>query len=124
MKNETTQNPHLRKYFHDRFVLLMLTINVFLTIVCVAFVLLRLGDTSNSYIQAYRSNLGLGGYQGGGVGQLISFAVFAVLVLIGQFFISLKFHAIRKHAAWTMMVLAALLLVLCLTVSNSLLGLR
>ncbi len=119
-----TNHSHIRKYFHDRFVLLMLTINVFLTVVAVSSVLLRLGDTSNIYIQTYRSNLGLDGYFRGGVEQLIAFAVFAVLVLVGQFFLSLKFHSVRKQASWIMMILGSLLLVLTLLVSNALLELR
>ena len=115
-------NP--KKYFHDRFVLLMLTINIFLTFVIVAMILFRLGDTNNSYIQAYRSNLGLNAYSVGNVGQIISFAVFAVAVLVGQFIISLRLHAIRKHAAWTIMLMSMLLLILCLIISNRLLSLR
>ena len=113
-----------RKFFHDRFVLLMLTINVFLTFLCVALVLFKLGDTGSSYIQSYRSNLGLNAYSAGGLGQIISFAVFAVIVMIGQFFISLRLYGVRKHASWTIMLLAALLLVLSILISNSLLGLR
>lgn len=113
-----------KKYFHDRFVLVVLTINVFLTLVVVAMVLLRLGDTGNSYIQAYRSNLGLNAYQVGGPGQIVSFAIFATATLVGQFWISLKFYAIRKHVSWFIMLLGTLLLVLSLIVSNALLQLR
>lgn len=113
-----------RKYLHDRFVLLMLTINIFLTFVCIATILLRLGDTGNSYIQSYRDNLGLNAYTAGGIGQIISFAVFAVGVLIGQALISLKLHSIRKEVSWIVLVMATLLLVLCIVVSNSLLQLR
>ncbi|MGI9028094.1 MAG: hypothetical protein ACR2FM_04635 [Candidatus Saccharimonadales bacterium] len=123
MSTETSRQ-HLKKYFHDRFVLLMLTINIFLTFVAVAIILLRLGDTGNSYIQAYRSNLGFNQYQAGGVEQIISFAVFAVAVLVGQFVISLRFHSIRRHVSWSVMMLATLLLVLTLIISNSLLQLR
>lgn len=115
-------NP--KKYFHDRFVLLMLTINVFLAFVTVAMILLRLGDTSTSYIQSYRENLGLDAYSVGGASQIISFAVFSVLVLIGQFLISLQLHHIRKHASWTIMILGGLILMLSLIVSNALLELR
>lgn len=122
--NKETSRAHLKKYFHDRFVLLMLTINIFLTLIIAAVVLLRLGDTGNSYIQAYRSNLGLNAYKVGGVGQILSFIAFAVLVLAGQFLISLHFHTVRRHASWIIMILAMLLLILCLVVSNSLLRLR
>lgn len=115
-------NP--KKYFHDRFVLLMLTINVFLTFVIIALIMLRLGDTGASYVQSYRANLGLNAYKAGGVEQTISFAVFAVVVLAGQTWLSLKFHEIRKHASWIVMMLAFLLLVLTLIISNALLQLR
>lgn len=123
MSNETSRQ-NLKKYFHDRFVLLMLTINIFLTFVTVAVILLNLGDTSNSYIQAYRSNLGLNAYQVGGVGQIISFAVFAVAALVAQILISVRFYSIRKEASWTILVLGTLLLILTLIVSNALLQLR
>ncbi len=113
-----------KKYFHDRFVLLMLTVNIFIAFVTVATILLRLGDTGNSYIQAYRSNLGLNAYQVGSLGQIVSFIVFSVSVLVGQFFISLKFHSIRKHASWMIMIFGGVLLVLSLIVSNALLQLR
>lgn len=119
-----TEHSHARKYFHDRFVLLMLTINIFLTIVCIAAVLFRLGDTSASYIESYRANLGLDAYSVGGVSQIISFAVFSVLVLVGQGFLSFRLHRIRKEAAWTVMVMGLLLLILSLVVSDSLLQLR
>ena len=113
-----------KKYFHDRVVLLMLTVNTFLAFVTVAMILLRLGDTSTSYIESYRANLGLNAYKVGGASQIVSFAIFSVLVLVGQFFVSLHLHLIRKHAAWTVMFLACLLLLLSLLVSNSLLQLR
>ncbi len=115
-------NTH--KYFHDRFVLLMLTINVFLTLVCVATILFRLGDTGGSYIQSFRANLGLNAYSAGGLGQIVSFGVFSVAVLVGQTFLSLKLHPIRKQAAWIVMLMAALLLVLSTIISNALLQLR
>lgn len=122
--SESTSTIHFRKYFHDRFVLLVLTVNAFIAIVTVVSILLRLGDTSGSYIQAFRSNLGLNAYQVGDVGQIVSFAVFAVAVLAGQFVLSLKFYAIRKHAAWLIMLLGTLLLVLSLIVSNALIQLH
>lgn len=115
-------NP--KKYFHDRFVLLMLSVNVFLTIVTVASILLRLGDTGNSYIQSYRANLGLNAYSVGDASQILSFALFALIVLVGQFFISMKMHNIRVHIAWAVMALSGLLLLLTLIVSNALLSLR
>lgn len=115
-------NP--KKYFHDRFVLLMLTVNSFVAFVVIASVLLRLGDTDASYIQSYRANLGLSAYSVGDASHLVGFAVFAGLILVGQLFISLRLHSIRKHASWIIMLLAFFLLLLALIVSNALLRLR
>ena len=115
-------NTH--KYFHDRFVLLALTINVFITVVCITTIFLRLGDTGSSYIQSFRDNLGINAYSVGGVGEIISFAVFAVAILVGQVLISLRLHPIRKRISWIVMVMGTLLLVLCTVVSNALLQLR
>lgn len=115
-------NPKL--YFHDRFVLFMLTVNSFLTILVVAGILLRLGNTGTTYIESYRPSLGLNAFNSGDVTQILSFAVFAILVLGGQLFISMRLHHIRKHASWIVMVLASLLLVLALIISNALLQLR
>lgn len=122
--NKETSRQHLKKFFHDRFVLLMLTVNLFLAFIAVTLILLNLGDTSNSYIQSYRANLGLNAYKVGGVEHIISFVVFTVMVLVGHFIISLRLHSIRRHASWAIMLLAALLLILCILVSNSLLRLR
>lgn len=118
------EHSNTRKYFHDRFVLLMLTINIFLMFVCIATILLKLGDTGSSYIQSYRANLGLNAYRAGSVGQIISFGVFAITVLLGQTFISMKLHPIRKQVSWIVMVMAMLLLALSIVVSNALLQLR
>lgn len=122
--SRTDSNLQFRKYFHDRFVLLALTVNTFLTMLVIAFVFLNLGDTSGSYIQSYRSNLGLNAYQVGGPGQIISFAAFAVAAWMGQFVISLRFYGIRKHVSWIIMVLGTFLLILSLIVSNALIQLR
>lgn len=115
-------NP--KKYFHDRFVLLMLTVNVFLTFLTIATTLLRLGDTSNNYIQSYRANLGLNAYSAGGVEQAVSYVIFALIIFGGQLFLSLKLHSVRKAVSWLVMLFAALLLLLSLIISNALLGLR
>lgn len=113
-----------RKFFHDRFILFTLTINAFLAIVVVLSVVLRLGDTSENYIQSYRSNLGLSAITVGGVGEIISFAVFAVALFVAHIFLALQFYKIRIVSAWVLMVLTGLLLLLSLIVSSALLQLR
>lgn len=113
-----------KKYFHDRFILFMLTVNSFTAIITIVGVLLQLGDTGDTYIQSYRSNLGLNAFTSGDVTQILGFVVFAALVLVGQLFISLQLHGIRKHASWLVMSLGFLLLLMTLIISNALLQLR
>jgi hypothetical protein len=115
---------NFKKYFHDRFVLLMLTINSFLTLLVVTTVLLRLGDTSDVYIKSYRANLGLNGYEASGLGQILSFIVFAGFILLMQFVLSLRVYHLRKQVAWVVVAMGCLLLILCLIVANALLRLR
>lgn len=113
-----------KRYLHDRFVLFFLAINAFLLLAIVVSVLFRLGDTSDSYIQQYRSNLGLNGYRVGGVGEMISFTIFAAMVFAFQLIISFRVYDIKKQASWVVLVLSTLLLVLTLFVSSALIQLR
>lgn len=115
-----------RKYFHDRFVLLILTINIFLAFLCIATVLFRLGSAGDDYTYIYHQNPDsrISDFKVGGLGQIISFTVFAGVVLVGQLFASLRLYERRRAAAWIIMALSTLLLVVCLIVSNALLELR
>ena len=113
-----------RRFFHDRFVLFVLTINAFLALLCVISVLVRIGGADENYIQFFRSNLGLNAFTVGGVGEILTFPVFAGAIFATHIVLALRFYAVRKTAGWTVMVLATLLLLLCLIVSNALLELR
>jgi hypothetical protein len=115
-------NP--RAYFHDRLVLLFLTINSFLVVLCTITVLYKLGDQNAGYIAQYRSNLGLDGFKVGGVREVLSFIAFAILAFIFQLFMSIRMYHIRKHVSQIILILTSLLLIFTLIVSNALLVLR
>ncbi len=114
---------HVRDFFYDRFVLFVLTINSFLTLVTILSVSLRLGNSEGVYVHAYRSNLGLSGITAGGSSEIISFIVFAVLIFTVHIFLAIKFHKIRKASGWVVLLFTTLLLTLNLIVANSLLDL-
>jgi hypothetical protein len=114
---------HVRDFFYDRFVLFMLTINSFLTVVTILSVLLRLGNSEGIYVHSYRSNLGLGGIEAGGVSEIISFIVFAVGIFAVHILLAIKFYKIRKSSSWAVLILTSLLLIMNLIVANSLLDL-
>lgn len=113
-----------RRFFHDRVVLFLLTINGFLALVNVVVILLRLGGAGDNYIQSYRSNLGLSAITVGGVGELVSFVIFAVGVFVISLFFAMQFHKIRVVSSWIVMILTTLLLILNFIVANALLDLR
>lgn len=113
-----------RKFFHDRFVLFLLTLNGFLVFASVVSVLLRIGGPDDIYTQAVRFKPGLDDFTVGGVSEIMSFPIFAVAIFIAQIVLSLRFYEVRKQIAWVTLVLGSLLLLLCLIVSNALLELR
>ena len=117
-----------KKYFHDHFILLLLTINAFLCLAVVVFVLVRLsGLHSTSYIVQCRNcsdPTATNKYLVGGVSGLISFIFFSVIVLATNTILSIKSYNIHRQLAVVLLSLGILLQVLTLTVSNALLVLR
>lgn len=114
-----------KKYFHDRFVVLLISINTFLALLNSMLVLLRLDSgASDVYIVRYRANLGIDGFTRGGPEPLIAFVVFGLLVLVIHIILSIRVYSIRRHFAVTILTLGTLLLCLSIIVSNALLILR
>ncbi len=115
-----------KKYFHDHFVLLLLSINVFLAIAGIIFIIIKLISTSHGsgYIVQYRPSLGVSSYQTGSVMQLISFTMFAGIIGITNVALSYRAYRIHRQLSVTILSLGILLLVLTIIISNSLLLLR
>ena len=114
-----------KKYFHDHLVLLLLSIDTFLTFVACIFVLLRLSSGhGNAYIVQFRPSLGINAYKTGSVAELLSFIGFALIVLVVHVLLSMRAYHIHRQLAVTILSLGLLLLVLTIIVSNALLVLR
>jgi hypothetical protein len=114
-----------RKYFHDHLVLLLLSTQVFLALLSAVLVLLRLSsEHGGGYIVQYRSSLGIDAFKTGSVTELLSFIVFAFIVLITHSLLSLRCYRINRQLAVTILSFGILLLVTALIVSNALLVLR
>lgn len=114
-----------RKYFHDHIVLLLLSIDTFLTFAAGLFVLLRLSaGHGNGYIVQYRPSLGINAFKTGSVTELLSFIGFAFLVLAVHVILSMRAYHVHRQLAVTILALGILLLVLTIIVSNALLVLR
>lgn len=117
-----------KTYFHDHLVMLLLSINAFLAIGGALFLLLSLGSGhSNGYIIQCRdcSNpAAVNKFTNGGVSGLLSFVLFAILVLAAHSALSYRAYPIHRQLAVTILGLGLLLLVLMIIVSNALLVLR
>jgi len=117
-----------KKYFHDHFVLLLLSVNTFMTLLAAIFIMFRLaGSHSSSYIVQCRdcSNSGaLNKFMSGSVIDLLSFIAFAVVVMVANTVLSLRAYRIHRQLAIAILGLGLLLLTLTIIVSNALLVLR
>jgi hypothetical protein len=113
-----------RTFFHDRYTLLVLTVNTFLALVCVVMSLLPLAGSGGAVIAEYRSNLGLAGYRAGSMLDIVSFGVFAAIVYSSQVFIGTKIYHIRKRASMIVLLLTTVLLLFAIVVLSALLDLR
>ncbi|HVX23928.1 MAG TPA: hypothetical protein VG992_01115 [Candidatus Saccharimonadales bacterium] len=118
-----------KKYFHDHFVLLLLSINVFMALAGSLFIILPLvsGHGSNGYIVQCRdcSNVAdANRFTAGNVTDMLGFVAFAAVVLVAHTMLSLRTYQIHRQLAVVILGLGALLLLLMIVVSNALLVLR
>lgn len=114
-----------RRYLHDRLVLLLLSVDVFLALLASLWVLLKLdAGRSAGYIVQYRASLGISRFKTGDASDLVAFIGFAILVLVLHTMLSIKAYPIRREVSIVILLLGMLLLLLSLIVSNALLTLR
>lgn len=114
-----------KRYIHDRLVLLLLTANAFFAVLTTVLILLKLdGSRTEGYIVQFRPSLGLSAYFKGDNVGILSFAVFALLVLVFHTLLSIRIYGIRRHFAIVILGMGLLLILLSLVISNALLILR
>lgn len=115
-----------KKYLHDKFVLLLVSANVFIAFLCIMLILLRMGvgQGSDDYIVQYRSNLGISAFKSGGLWGIVSFIFFDLLVLLLSIALSMRTFMLRRSLSMAILGLSTFLLLASLIVSNSLLVLR
>jgi len=112
-----------KKYFHDRAVLLLLTLNSFLAVAGSLLLLLRLDNPNNVYLVQYRSNLGINDVEVGAAREIVAFAAFSLLVLVVHTLLSIRVYSIRRNFSVIVLAMASLLLTFSVVVGNALLAL-
>lgn len=114
-----------KKFFHDRIVLLLLSINVFLVIAGSLFIVLRLVSSAQlqGLIGEYRSNLGLSEFRPGDTTTFISFIIFMIVVLLFHIALARRTYHLRRYFSLAVMGLSTLLITLAVIISNALLSL-
>ena len=111
-----------KRYIHDRLILLLLTANAFFAILTTVLILLRFGGSRNEgFIVQYRPSLGLSRYFKGQKTDILSFAIFAILVLVIHTILSIRVYSIRRHFSVVILGMGLLLILLSLVISYSLL---
>lgn len=114
-----------KKYFHDRLILLLLSITVFLAFLAIIWVLFKLDSgRSAAYIVQYRGNVGISPLKPGGASEIVAFIGFAIMVLVVNVLMSIRVYMIKREVSVVILLMGILLLLSSLIVSNALLVLR
>lgn len=113
-----------KEYFHDRVILLFISINAFLALLNTLLVLLRLDSSTGSYIVQYRANLGLSAFQAGDSSTLVSFVLFGFIVFALQVVLSIRAYNFHRQFSVVILAMSSLILLLSIIVANALLALR
>lgn len=111
-----------KKYTQDRTVLLLLTVNIFLTVLIAVLVMLAITSSSDKLLTIeHRPALGLSANKIGGTADMASLVLFPVIVMALNTVLSTKVYPIRRHFSIVILGLATLLITLSGIVSYFLL---
>lgn len=114
-----------KKYWHDRIVLLLITLIAVLLVVGVALVLLRFDISKNpTTIVAYRPNISGASYQSGKPIDIYSMAIFMVFIAVSAVVLSARVYLLKRYLSVFILAGSVLLLLLATIVSNSLISLQ
>ena len=110
-----------KNYFHDRLILLLLSVNAFLAVFVTALSLIRLKNgNTDSFVGQYHSNLGLSAFEPGSASTFIGFVIFALLVFGLHWVLSMRTYHRRREYSVVVLWMGLFLLLLLLIVSNAL----
>jgi hypothetical protein len=116
------------KFFKDHFILLMTTVNLFLCIIAIVFIIVRLSSVhSTNYIIQCRNCSdpnAVNKFITGSVVDMVSFIVFSVVVLVSSGTLSYRVFLINRKLSIAILGMGIILQVLTLIITNALFILR
>lgn len=116
-----------KKYFQDKLILLLLSVNAFLMAFTLIQIALRIGSGHSDFIVQCRdcSNLqSISRFTKGSIAQILAFMVFVIGIMGAHSILSVKLYHIHRQLSVVVLAMGSLLLLLALLVSNALLMLR
>jgi hypothetical protein len=114
-----------KKFLHDRTVLLLITIISLVVVIGVSVVLLRFDASKNpTTTVAYRPSIVGSQYQSGKPIDIYSMAVYMLVTAVIGVFLSARIYKIRHYLSIFLLSSTALLLILAIRVSWSLINLQ
>jgi hypothetical protein len=111
-----------KKYFQDRPILFMNLVVVLGAIINVISILLRIDTSQSVATTRYIAALDIEGYIAGGVTELYSFAIFAVVVSVVAGLLSARLYVQNRALSLLMLSLTTVVLLFNLLVSSAILN--
>jgi hypothetical protein len=114
-----------KKFLHDRFVLLFLTMTAALVVIGLSVVLLRFDVSKNpTTIVAYRPNVSGAAYQSGKPIDVYALAVYMAISAIAAIILSSRIYAQRRSIAMFILASDVFLLILAIRVAWSIISIQ
>ncbi len=114
-----------KKFFHDRIILLLITVLAMLLAAGVSLILLKFDASNNpATIVAFRPNVIGNNYVSGHPIDIYSLAVFMVLTSAGAALLSAHIYEVRRYLSIFILATSVLLMILSVIVANSLISLQ
>lgn len=111
-----------KHFFHDKTVLILLTVNSVLALFAVLYIVLRVDPAeATTRIVQYRSNLGISAFKQGSTTEIQLIALFAALQYAFSWVLAIRMYAHRRHMSIVVLALTTFILLLTPIVTDALL---
>lgn len=114
-----------KKFFHDRTILVLLSVSLFVVIMTVLDVVLKLTQTTGDFIvQCRNCQEYIPTFSRGSMLDILNFIIFSLLVFVVSVLLSARTYRIHRQLSVVVVFLGLLLLLFNLRVVDALLGQR